>query len=445
MLAPAQRLLWLVVGLLPVLLAQAFVPALGWLSLVLALILVAVAVYDAWTLPAMAGKVVITPDACTRLTRTNVRPLRLRIAHPLGGLRLRLALDVPHGLIPEPVVLEVTTAADRDATEVEWPIKGMRRGVWPLTRVRVEVRSPGRLWRHLRDEPVQAEIRVYPNLSRDHTAMASLFLNRGDVGQHLQRMVGKGREFDKLREYLPGDTFQDIHWKSTAKLGKPVTKQYQVERTQEIYVLLDTSRLGGQPLPRQETEEWPETGLERGVTAASILALMAERSGDSYGVITFSDRVHHFLRASSGPAQRVACQDVLFAVQPEPVVPDFEEVITFVRLHLKRRSLLILITDLRDPVAAETFEARIGMLSRQYIVLAFMIQRDGVEPVFKGAAPESAAGLYQRIAGHLQWRQIAQLKRRLAAQQVTLVATPEERLVAQIGNRYLEVKRRQLL
>ena len=76
------------------------------------------------------------------------------------------------------------------------------------------------------------EIRVYPNLRRDSDLKA---LRQGVSGAHSVRQVGRGREFEKLREYLPGDGFDEIHWKATARRGRPITKVFQVERTQEIY------------------------------------------------------------------------------------------------------------------------------------------------------------------------------------------------------------------
>jgi uncharacterized protein (DUF58 family) len=71
---------------------------------------------------------------------------------------------------------------------------------------------------------------------------------------HTQRQVGKGRDFEQLREYLPGDGYEDIHWKATAKYGHPVTKVFQIERTQELYVVLDASRLSGRTMPVGEDD-----------------------------------------------------------------------------------------------------------------------------------------------------------------------------------------------
>ena len=91
--------------------------------------------------------------------------------------------------------------------------------------------------------PVQSEIRVYPNLLSERKSLAALFLNRGAFGVHAQRQVGKGRDFEKFREYVPGDDYDEIHWKATARRGKPITKVFQIEKTQEVYVIVDASRL----------------------------------------------------------------------------------------------------------------------------------------------------------------------------------------------------------
>ena len=101
----------------------------------------------------------------------------------------------------------------------------------------VECASPLGLWASRKQVPVQSEIRVYPNLLSERKNLAALFLNRGTFGIHAQRQVGKGRDFEKLREYVPGDGYDEIHWKATARHGKPITKVFQIEKTQEIMSL----------------------------------------------------------------------------------------------------------------------------------------------------------------------------------------------------------------
>src|SRR5579871_6103505 len=130
------------------------------------------------------------------------------------------------------------------------------------------------MWQVRRKETVAMEIRAYPNLRRDDDLKA---LRLGVTGAHAQRQVGRGREFEKLREYLPGDGFDEIHWKATARRGKPVSKVFQVERTQEVYVIIDSSRLAARPV-----EE--ETVLDRAIKAALVVGAAAERRGDLFGI-----------------------------------------------------------------------------------------------------------------------------------------------------------------
>src|SRR5204862_3712820 len=135
-----------------------------------------------------------------------------------------------------------------------------------------------------------------------------IFLHRRAFGIHAQRQVGKGRDFEKLRDYMHGDPLEDVHWKATAKRGRPVTKVFQIERTQEVYVVVDCSRLSGRvssdPSEAALIEERNSaiksvatTVLDRFLTTTLLLALATEQQGDHFGLVTFSDRVHTVIHA----------------------------------------------------------------------------------------------------------------------------------------------------
>src|SRR5208282_4117081 len=133
-----------------------------------------------------------------------------------------------------------------------------------------------------------------------------------------------------------------IHWKATARRGKPITKVFQIEKTQEVYVIVDASRLSarevqssrskvqGSMLP-DDTQPGilnPEPGtstLERFVTAALVLGLAAERQGDLFGLLTFTDKVEKFVRAKNGKNHYSTCRDALYTLEPKIVTPDFDE------------------------------------------------------------------------------------------------------------------------
>lgn len=192
-------------------------------------------------------------------------------------LDLRLALALPDSFASSADVLDAACPGQAKI-HVQWPCTPRLRGRYAIDMVYFEASSLLGLWAMRRRVEVASELRVYPNLMSERHDLAALFLNRGAFGIHAQRQMGKGREFEKLRDYIPGDSYEDIHWKATAKRGHPVTKMFQIERTQEVYVILDTSRLSARrtALPNigdagadQKTVMAPQ--LERFITAALVL------------------------------------------------------------------------------------------------------------------------------------------------------------------------------
>jgi uncharacterized protein (DUF58 family) len=293
-------------------------------------------------------------------------------------------------------------------------------------------------------------VRVYPNLHKEQKNLAGLFLNRGMFGLHAQRQVGKGKEFEKLRDYIPGDSYEDIHWKATAKRSHPVTKIFQIERTQEIYTIIDSSRLSSRIVQTEKTDAGIHsiasvTQLERFITAALVLALVAEKQGDLFGLITFHDKVQSFVRARHGKMHYNACRDALYGLEPKLVNPDFSEVNSFIRLRLRRRALLIFLTNLDDPVLAENFVNNLDLLSRHHLILVNTLRMPAIAPLFSDGQVADVDDLYQRLGGHLQFQKLRELEKSLKFRGINMSILDNEMLCPQLVSQYINVKRRQLL
>jgi uncharacterized protein (DUF58 family) len=349
---------------------------------------------------------------------------------------VRIGIPLPLHLAAQEDALVSLPASGR--FRIEWPLHPTRRGSVRLDSVMVETRSAAGLWALRANKTVTAEIRVYPNLFTDKKTAASLLMNRGTIGIHAQRQVGKGREFEKLREYVPGDTYDDIHWRATARHGRPVTKVYQVERTQEVYAVVDCSRLSGRGAGG-------EALLERYLSAALLLGLAVQNDGDLFGVVAFSDRIERFVRAGRGRSHFGVCRDALYTVTARRTSPDFQELSQFLRTRLRKRALLAVLTALDDPVISEDFEHNIGLLRGKHLVIAGMANAEGVAPLFSGSAVETKGDILERLSGHLRWHKLSETQSRLRAQGVALSLMREESIGAEIVSQYRNVKTRQLL
>src|SRR6185436_7602963 len=109
-------------------------------------------------------------------------------------------------------------------------------------------------------------------------------------------------------------------------------------------------------------------------TAALVLGLAAEQQGDLFGLITFGDKVEKFIPAKNGKAHYSVCRDALYTLEPRIVTPDYDELCTFIRLRLRRRALLLVLTSLDDPVLAESFIKNVDLIRRQHLILVNMLQ-----------------------------------------------------------------------
>jgi uncharacterized protein (DUF58 family) len=431
MIVPSQRLLWIAAlagvplaagaGLAP----RAAVPCLAALAAGAAVIMLDAALADRRA----AGLQLQTP-ASLRLSKNAAATLPITIDNRSArAMALRIAAVMPEGMESPKLIEDVSAPAGQSI--VEWPCTGVTRGDHTVRELHVETASPLGLWHARARRAVACEFRVYPSL-RDQ-ATASLFL-KNDPGFRLRRVVGKGREFDNLRHYLPGDNFEDIYWKATARRGVPVVKLYRVEHAQEVYAIVDASRLSAR-----------EGILEGYVDAALHLALAAERQGDRFGLVTFSSHIHRLVRARHGMDHFRLCRDTIYNLHPERVSPDFREVFAGLQLALRRRSLLVFFTSLDDALLAETFEREIGFLARRHLVLVNVTRTAGMTPLFTGEPPQSLDAVYEGLAGQMLWNRMRALTLALANRGVRLTVVEPGRIKQQAAAGYFDVKRRQVL
>ena len=411
----------------------------------------AVALLDALRgLGALEGVSIAIPKV-TRLFKDRPSEIALEIADArMRALELRLALALPPGLGSAREDLCAALPAGAPASKAAWPCAPSARGNYVIDSCYLEAASPLKLWSVRARTAVQGEARVYPNLQKESRAAAALFLNRGHFGAHAQRQVGKGREFEKVREYQPGDSFDEIHWKATAKRNRPVTKAYQIERTQEVYVIIDASRLSARPHApasgaRAKGAEAADAILERFIAAGLILGAAAERQGDLFGLMAVDDRVRAFVRARNGKAHFASCRDALYTLQPRAASPDFDEACAFIRLRLRRRALLVFLTSLEDPILAESFARNAELLRRQHLILVNMIRPPEAAPLFAAPDAGTADGLYRRLGGHLIYTRLRELERSLSHKGARFASVDNEKLSAELITQYMSVKRRQLL
>ena len=175
-----------------------------------------------------------------------------------------------------------------------------------------------------------------------------------------------------------------------------------------------------------------------------MLGLAAERQGDFFGLVTFTDKVEKFVRAKNGQSHYNACRDALYTLQPRLVAPDFDELFSLLRLRLRRRALLIFLTELDDPTVSEAFVRNVPLL-RQHLMLVGMAKPLGAQAVFSGSDVVGLDDIYRKLAGHVQWNKLRILGSVLASKGVRFSLMDADTLGPQLASLYVDFKQRQLL
>jgi len=456
MMAPQPRLILLTLAAgIPLGLLAALQPGLMPAAAGIAALLALAAMADAVLSGKALRRLHVALPEVVRMTKEKAGSFDVEIT-PAGGIPpgFRIGIAFPPEIVSPDEVRQVALAGT-EPQRIPWPCMGVKRGLYRLDAIHAEAASALGFWALRRRLPVQCEFRIYPDILRERTRMAGLFMNRGLTGIHSRRMVGKGRELERLREYSQGDLYEDIYWKTTAKRGKPITRVYQVERTQEVYVAVDMSRLSARPLaaePREDAPEWARahiakhaTCLERYLASAMLLGLVAERQGDLFGVLAFDTQVRRFIRARNGRAHFNACRDALYNLEPGAVNPGFDEFFSFVRTYLRRRSLLVVLTNLDDPLLAENFARNLDVIARHHLVLVNLMRQPGAHPLFSDGAVDKLDDIYDKLGGHIQWRQNRELACVLRRRGVDVALLDNEMMTTQLVSQYMNVKQRQIL
>jgi uncharacterized protein (DUF58 family) len=357
-----------------------------------------------------------------------------------GGRRAvhaRLVDDAPQQFRQAIPDVEVFAAAGKEGL-VEYPILPKERGDAQFGRIYVRCQSVLRVAERWSTADLRQKVRVYPNL--EQAKQAALFLIRSrqvQMERRLKRQRGRGREFETLREFRAGDEYRDICWTATARRGHPVTKIYQVERSQTVWIVLDAGRL------LRARVDGPSK-LDYAVNAGLSLAHVALLSGDTVGLLAYGRRIQQRMPPGRGAAHLRMMVESLSLVHSEWSEADHLRATDTLLAAQKRRSLVVWLTDLSEtPATPEVIEGAMQISSR-HLVLFGVIGQPELNALGR-KAPDSVAEMYEHAAAIEMIHRRELLLRRLRQQGVMAMEVPPRGLATEIVNRYLDIKERSLL
>lgn len=355
----------------------------------------------------------------------------------------RVTDETSRALRREPPVLELAAPAGGMAS-AQYEIFPAQRGDLLIGKFYMRYQSALRLAERWAVAETSATVRVLPNL--EQAKQQTLYLIRTRqvaMERRRRRLRGLGREFESLREYRTGDEFRNISWTATARRSKLITRVFQVERSQTVWIVLDAGRLLREQIVRG-AGSLRLSKLDYAVDAALALAQVAMHSGDRVGLLAYGREIQQNQNAGRGAAHLHSLVESLALVHPEPYEADHGRAAHALLTEQHRRSLIVWITDLAETAGTpDVVEYALQMTRRHLVLFAAVGQPDLNELVAQ--RPESEEEMFRYVAAIeiVQRREL--LLRRLRQRGVLAMELMPGALAVSLVNQYLDIKDRSLI
>ena len=434
---PSWRLLGLLLlGIIPVV-AAATNDTLWGLVLVYILIILAALSLD-WRLTPKPSAIDVARINEAKLSLGAYNKITLAV-HNTSQRPLNLTLrDEYPPEFPADATLLSTTLEPEAVEELIYHVRPLKRGDYQFGRINLRYDSVLKLFQRQAEVPFEELVKVYPNILE--TRKYDMLARRGllnELGLRTSRLYGSGTEFERLRDYTPDDEFRRINWRATARRNKLITAEYETERAQHIICILDTGRLMRPPIGQIAK-------LDYAINTALLLAYVATLKGDYIGMLSFADHPGRFLSPRRGKHQFYQMLEMLYNLPSQPVESDYGRAMAYLSLKNKRRSLLLIFTDLSTTDAARPLIEHLGRLAKTHVVMCVVMSDPNVIQ-HAGQPILTDSHVYERAVAEMLLDERQLVLDTLQQAGVYTVDVPADKLSIAVINKYLELKGRAII
>lgn len=317
-------------------------------------------------------------------------------------------------------------------------LRSLRRGTGRIERVWLRWIGPLGLVRVRKILPYARDLPIVPNLAPVRSLALRYFTPRESaVGLKVERYVGDGTEFESMREYVRGLDPRGMSWKQTARHRRLICQEFRAERNHAVVVAVDAGRAMSDPVAGVPK-------VDHAVTAGLVLAYAALRTGDRVGLFSFDAKPRQWVEPAGGATAFPLLSHRAAEIDYTEHETNYTLGLADLSARLRRRTLVVLLTDFVDTITAELMVENVTHLARKHLVI-FVALSDPAWQEIAEAPPSSETALYEAVVAaefRLERRMVLERLRRLG---VLCIDAPPARVSTDLVNQYLDLKRREVL
>ncbi len=391
------------------------------------------AIIDAWWSKADLALVDASREVPNSLALGVDNDVRIRVQHQLKRpLQIEINDDYPQqvAIVNLPVSLRIEPQHHAD---IDYQLRPLQRGDAHFGRLFIRVLSRLQFWQYRIQRAGAETVRIYPNFrSIANFKTLGLHQQTGQMGIHIKPRRGQGLDFHQLREFREGDSLNQIDWKATARMRKPIAREYQDERDQDIIFMIDCGR-------RMHARHGELSHFDHVLNAFLLTSHVALKQGDAVGLLSFAGD-QRWLSPLKGQHSVNTLMNHVYDLHSSTDSSDFSQAAQQLISHQRKRSLIILITNLHDE-DADDLQPAIQLLRRQHLVIVANLREQFLDDNLQQPITDFKSALaYAGTSEFLGKRH--RLLETLRKQGVFIADALPHRLHVDLINEYLALKRR---
>lgn len=328
--------------------------------------------------------------------------------------------------------------APRGERQISYTVRPTERGVYNFGSINAFVASPIGLVQRRYSIPQGEILPVYPSYLQMRRYELIAISNRlTELGIKKIRKVGQTMEFDQIRDYVPGDDVRSINWKSTARQARLMVNQFQDERSQAIYNVIDKGRTMKMPFEGMSL-------LDYAINTSLVLANIAIKKQDRAGLITFSDKMGSILPAERNHLQMYRINEILYNQTTDFLEPNFELLYGTIHRRVTTRSLMILYTNFETYSALERQLPFLRKIAMDHLVVVVLFQNTELFSFVERPA-ETIEEIYTKTIAEKFIFEKKRIIKELSRYGIHSILTTPSELTVDTLNKYLELKARRMI
>ncbi|UKJ08168.1 DUF58 domain-containing protein [Solitalea lacus] len=352
-------------------------------------------------------------------------------------VRVRIIDEIPNQFQKRDLLFKESFKSG-SAKTIRYQLRPVKRGEYEFGALNVFVTGQlGLIRRRYRFEQGKI-VPVYPSFIQMRKYELIAISNRlPELGIKRIRRIGHSSEFEQIKAYVAGDDTRTINWKATARRSSLMVNNYQDEKSQQVYCIIDKGRVMQMPFEGLSL-------LDHAINASLVLANSAMIKGDKAGVITFSHKISNILKADNKPVHLQHLLELLYNQRTQFKESDYEKLFTTIRLNISQRSLLVLFTNFESLAAMRRQLPYLQQLSKNHLVLTVFFENTEMDELLK-STPQITEDIYLKTIAEKFTYDKKLIVKELNQHGIQTLLTPPSKLTVNTLNRYLEFKARGMI